>query len=152
MLKQFRKLNKQKGTSIVELMVILATASIMVGGISVKVSDIMAEAQDVQRMANLRQIVTALEIYYLDYQKYPQVSGSDSQSRWNKLISEFEDGNYLGSFPTQPENYDYKDSDGGQNYILKVLFENPENPYLEADWDGINQEIDCNDPYYCIKM
>jgi len=150
MLKQLRKLDKQKGTSIVELMVILATASIMVGGVSVKVSDIMAEAHDVQRMANLRQMVTALEIYYLDYQKYPQVSESDSQSRWDKLISEFEDGNYLGSFPTQPENYDYKDSDGG--YILKVLFENPENPYLETDWDGINQGIDCSDPYYCIKM
>jgi len=152
MLKQLRKLNKQRGASIIGLMAILATASIMIGGVSVKVSDIMAEAHDVQKMANLRQIVTALEIYHLDYQKYPQVSGNDSQSRWNRLISEFENGNYLGSLPTKPENYDYKDLDGGQNYILRALFENEESPYLKSDWDGVNQEIDCGDPYYCIKM
>ena len=146
----FQKFNKEKGASLTELMVLVATASIVIGGVSVKAQDIFDAAKDTQRIANLRQLATASELYYSDYQSYPKVIADSSQERFDDFISKL--ANYLGSFPTGRENYDYQDLKGGQSYVLRVLLEDPENPYLESDWDGKIGELDCDDPYYCIKM
>lgn len=150
MLQIFRKLNKEKGASIIELMAVVAMASIVISGVSVKVGDLLNEAKDTQRIANLRQLATALELYYSDYQNYPRVNGNSSQERWDELISKIEV--YLASFPTGKENYDYQALNNGQNYVLKVFLENSKSPFLEADWDGIIGDLDCQDPNYCLKM
>jgi len=146
MLKFLRQLNLEKGaTSIAELLLVMTTATVVIGGITLNVSDILNEADDTQRVANLRQIVTALEIYYSDHENYPRAD-------FDGLISELINGNYLGSSPTTPEKYEYQYFNGGENYILKTSLENPESDYLEADLDGEIGGIDCQDPYFCLKM
>ncbi len=150
MIKLFQKLNLKKGASMIELLAVVSSASIMNSGVSVKAGDIINEARDIQRIANLRQMVSVMELYYSDYEIYPQVVGDSPQIRFNQLIPQV--GSYLGSLPTEKENYDYQDLKGGQSCILKTILENPENPYLEIDFDGEEGGVNCQDPSYCIKI
>jgi len=149
MLKIIRNFNKQKGISITELMVVLTTASVVIGGVSVKVPDLLDMAKDTQRIENIREISLALELYYLTHQTYPQVAGDSQNERFNELISQLRD--YLTRLPTERENYDYQNLNS-EHYVLKVNLINPESQYLDGDWDGFIQGINCDDPSYCIKM
>ena len=55
MLKLLPNLNKEKGAaSIAELLLVMTTATVVIGGVSVNVPDILAEVSDTQRVANLR--------------------------------------------------------------------------------------------------
>jgi len=143
------KPNNQKGFFSVGLLVALAAVTIMIGGFSLAVGDILNESKDLQRIANLRQITTAMELYYSDYQNYPQVSGDTASERFDNFISEL--SNYLNSLPTDKEKYDYQNYNFGQNYILKVILENPKSSYFEASLASQIQDTDCPKPYYCIK-
>ena len=152
MLQFFKKLNNKKGASLTELMVIVSMISITIAGVSVKAQDLFDAAKDTQRIANLRQLATAVELYYSDHQSYPRVNGNSSQQRWDDFISKLATGHYLGSFPTEKENYDYQDLNGGQTYVLKVFLEDGESSYLGSDWDGVIGNLNCDDPFYCIRM
>ncbi len=144
------KLNNQKGSSIVQLMAVLAMASITVGGVSIGAGEILNQAKDTQRVANLRQLATVLELYYLDNQSYPHVIGENPQKRFDNLFPQL--ANYLDSFPTEKKNYDYQDFNSGQNYILRTLLENPADSYSREDSNDLVGEIDCSKSSYCIKM
>jgi len=152
MLQLFRKLNKEKGSSLAQFMVVASIISLVLSGVSIKAINWIGEAKDVQKIANLRQISLALELYYLDNQTYPQIEESSPAERWDGLISEFKDGNYLASSLTGNENYDYQYLNGGENYILRVLLKNSENPLLSNDLDNEIEEVNCANPYYCIRM
>ena len=143
------KLNKQKGFSSVGLLVALTAVTIMIGGFSIAVGDILNESKDTQRIANLRQIATAMELYYSDYQSYPQVTEDNASGRFDDFISQMV--NYLESLPTDKAKYDYQDSNSGQDYILKVVLEDPTSSYFEASLVPQIQDTDCSKPYYCIK-
>jgi type II secretory pathway pseudopilin PulG len=145
--KKSQKLNKQKGFSAIGLLASLATASIIIGGVSVSAGDLLIEAKDTQKVANIKQLATVMELYYSDYQKYPEVTGEDSTTRINDLTLQV--GEYLASPLTEKDKYDYQDSNSGQNYVLKVILENPESSYLEAD---PVLGADCPKPYYCVKI
>ena len=129
----------------------LSTASLVVAGVSVKAQDVFEAANDVQKVANVRQLATALELYYSHYENYPQVEANSSLERWDQLISSLKKEHLLVSLPPQ-EGYDYQDFNFGQNYLMKVLLENPEHSSLHLDWDGTIEGLDCNDPNYCLKM
>ena len=133
----------------VQLIATIGLISVIIGGSSVLAGDtlknILSEAEDTQRIANLRQISLALELYYLDYQKYPQVMEANTSERFRDLISQL--SNYLASFPTGKKNYDYQDFNSGQNYILKTLLEDS-----KKDFGDQFQKAECQSPYYCIKM
>lgn len=144
------RLKLKRGFATSELIVCLATASLIVGGVTVKGSDLISYAQDIQRAANLKQMVTAMEIYYLDNLNYPIVGGVSSLERSDSMLSQLRE--YLNTIPTEKENYDYQDFNSGQNYILKVNLKDINSPQLQDDIDGLIQGVDCNDPAYCVKM
>lgn len=144
--------SKQKGASAIGLLLTLGTVSLVVAGVSIKSDALISAAYDVQGLANVRQLSTALELYYSDFQTYPQVSGDSSLERWEDLIEVLKNEHLLASLPTRNENYDYQDLNSGQNYLIRVLLEDSESEYLENDWDGIIEGIDCEHPYYCLYM
>jgi len=120
-----------------ELLLTMTAATVIVGGVAVNVPDILNEASDTQKVANLRQIATALELYYSYNDTYPKTN-------FEGLISELSEGNYLGSLPTTPEKYEYQGLNAGEGYILKTLLETPDSHYSESNY--------CQTPYYCLKM
>lgn len=142
----FKNINMQQGiASLAELTAVFgAAAFIMVGGVAMNAKDILKEAQDTQKIANVRQLAIALELYYADYGSYPE---GDFSSALRQLSQ-----GYLASLPTGSEQYGYQILDSGQHYLLRVRLENPSSPYMQASIGEAVQELDCKNSYYCVRM
>ena len=81
------ELSKQDGFTLIELLVVISIISLLASILLVAVVGARAKARDSQRVSNVSQIKTALELYYSDNNAYPigtYYSGWDS-------------GNYPGS-------------------------------------------------------
>ena len=88
--------------------------TVVVNGIVVKSEDILNNAEAVVEQANIHQLATVLEIYYLDYDKYPGVAGGEA------LINTLKEGGYIRNQPLNPSAYEYQSIRNGQDFILKI--------------------------------
>ncbi len=96
------------------ILTLIMGSIIVVGSIMANSDDIVKEAKGVANSANVHQIATALEIYYLDHERYPAaVNGTD-------LVDILERDNYITNRPLDPEVFSYIAKDGGQNYSLTL--------------------------------
>ncbi|MDD5625879.1 MAG: prepilin-type N-terminal cleavage/methylation domain-containing protein [Patescibacteria group bacterium] len=64
------KKNK-KGFTLIELLVVVAIMGLMAALAIVSLNQARAKARDARRVADIKQIQTALELYYMDQNKYP---------------------------------------------------------------------------------
>lgn len=77
---KFRKLvlspasENSAGFTLIELMVVLSIISLMASVILVQINGARAKARDMVRKQTLRQLQTALEMYYEDHGYYPKTS------------------------------------------------------------------------------
>jgi|SRR3989339_101614 len=100
---------------------LLATGILLVGvtltanGMIVRADDILANTKSVVGRANIHQFQTALDLYYLDHDSYPDVSGSDAMIKL--LIKE----NYIKeNAPVNTSEFSYQVKDSGQDYSLNL--------------------------------
>lgn len=70
--------NKQKGFTLIELLVVIAIIGILSSVILTSLNAARAKARDSKRKIELRQIATALELYYDSYGIYPPYRPSNS--------------------------------------------------------------------------
>ncbi|MBI2113198.1 MAG: hypothetical protein HYT50_01295 [Candidatus Wildermuthbacteria bacterium] len=142
-----RNVNVEKGVaSIAEMAAVLSVAGVvMVGGVALNSDDILTEASDVQKIANVRQLATALELHYAEY-------GAYLKGDFSILVNTLSAEGYLASLPTQQEQYSYKSFNSGQNYVLRAALGNPASKYMQASMQGAVEGMECQSPYYCIRM
>ncbi|MCX6723220.1 MAG: type II secretion system protein GspG [Candidatus Staskawiczbacteria bacterium] len=61
------------------------------------------------------QFRTALDLYYLDHNNYPEVSNGSA------LLDVLKNENYIReNSPLNPDNFNYQVKDSGQDYSLKI--------------------------------
>lgn len=65
------KLENQRGFTLIELMIVVAIIAILAGILIPNFTHARAQAQTAACEANLREIATAMELYYADNQVYP---------------------------------------------------------------------------------
>ena len=110
-----KKINNIFGFTLVELLVVMAIVSVLVtlgiGGFSTS----QMRGRDGARKSDLKQISSALELYYTDYNKYPDILPA-----WG---SEFTDGKTV-YFKTLP-----KDPSASQSYLYRVVDPGPNQKY-----------------------
>lgn len=137
---------KFKGFTLIELMVVMAILGVLVTIALVSFRSSQMRGRDAQRKANIKEISSALELFYSDYQKYPSevgglmqgcpfdsATGTGASCTWGE--DEFTDNKtiYFKVLPKDPSdsfNYYYRvvDPPVNQKFQLFAYLENVEDP------------------------
>ncbi|MEI7452061.1 MAG: prepilin-type N-terminal cleavage/methylation domain-containing protein [Candidatus Falkowbacteria bacterium] len=125
--------NKKSAFTLIELLVVIAIIGILATIAVVALQNARAKARDARRVADVKQIQTALELFFNDQGRYPLVDEFASGA----LFSTSTNGTttYMAKIPTAPtppegtcssanNNYSYVSSDG-YSYTLSFCLSGP---------------------------
>lgn len=124
---------KQKGFTLVELLVVVAIIGLLTGMVVISVRNIKAKSRDAERVSDMRSMEAVLGLYHSDYNLYPIYDGYITGSDAFSLI--LEATNYINNVPTDPSDMDstdcgsltgyhyYYQSTDGRSYILGYCLE-----------------------------
>lgn len=146
--------NKEKGFTIIELLVVVAIIGILTSITMAFLSDAREKSRDSRRFDDLRQIKNALGLYNTDNNGlYPPGSS----------MTQLTGGGYLQLVPVDPTHtgpyaYSYQGLNGNNvcnsspctSYVLKAVLEQDEQEALDVDIDGTLGGVNCDDPAFCI--
>lgn len=120
-----KKSQSKKGFTLVELLVVIAIIGILSTLAVVALGNVRSKARDAKRVADIKQIGTALELYYADGGSYPTVI-TPGQS----LVSSNGADVYLDKIPSNPTprtdgncadaDYTYSPVSGTTSYVLNT--------------------------------
>jgi prepilin-type N-terminal cleavage/methylation domain-containing protein len=157
-------MREKKGFTLIELLVVVAIIGLLASIVLVSLNSARAKARDARRVADLRQIQIALEMFYDQQGRYPQNSGGTcwdlcpQTSHMQYFKNCLEQGTNCGFTPTnyqpvmtnvpsdplddpsvnQGFNYHYFtgwEGRGPECYILGAMLET-DHPALDNDADG----------------
>lgn len=151
-------MRNNKGFTLIELLTVVAIIGILASIVLVGLGGFRARGRDSRRIADLRQIQNALELYYLKNGSYPMPAGFANMSA--ELTSAGIGVDRIPNDPSTGKSYGY--ASNGQTYMLQTQLEGDNNA-LNDDYDDIpaaTPTIDnpdgfsCDDAAfnYCVKF
>ncbi len=115
------------GFTLIELLVVIAIIGILSGVILASLNSSRAKSRDTIRMSDMKQIETALQLYYADNNKYPEESHNGCYDGWEtscdaagNFIDVLRTGGYIPKVSLDPKNnssyfYAYYNYPAGSN-------------------------------------
>ncbi|OGE78208.1 MAG: hypothetical protein A2751_03565 [Candidatus Doudnabacteria bacterium RIFCSPHIGHO2_01_FULL_46_14] len=135
-------LRLRSGFTLIELLVVISVIGLLASVILISLNSARAKARDAKRIADIRQIQKALELYYDQNNEYPRYDGGgivtcggawattdDAPTFmpcWNDLQTKLSP--YINRLPVEilwtSSGYHYKTQNSGQGYYLLMYPEN----------------------------
>lgn len=117
------KFDAKRGFTLIELLVVIAIIGMLSSVVLSSLNNARKKARDARRLADLKQLQTALELFYSDNAGYPE---STSQANVTTALSDLTPS-YIGEVPDDPlggsYHYVYKSTSGGTFYCLGTAYE-----------------------------
>lgn len=126
------------GFTLIELLVVISIIGILATLVAANINSARSRARDAERKSDIRNIATALRLFYNDNSIYPAESALPWGSEWTST-----DGStvYMSILPQDPlastQTYLYELGSGQDTYILSACLEN------SSDTQG----VDTTGPY-----
>jgi prepilin-type N-terminal cleavage/methylation domain-containing protein len=141
---------RSKGFTLIELLVVIAIIGILSSVVLASLNSARKKGRDSRRIADVQQIMVALELAYDDLGEYPDA------------LSDL-DPTYIASVPTDPQTaaaYSFDNLTSASaacavatgvcsTYIVGATLEDTGHNSLDADVDGTVASVACADPVYC---
>ncbi|HEY0980040.1 MAG TPA: type II secretion system protein [Candidatus Paceibacterota bacterium] len=140
---------QQKGFTLIELLVVIAVIGILASVVLASLNSARAKARDAKKMADMKSVSTALELYYDKYGTYPlwqqTAWGIDcagfrgSSAASNTFMKPLVDEGFLSVYPNDTRGncfMQYREEKAGQGYRLIFLYETKPNNDLKCYTDG----------------
>jgi len=106
-----------KGFTLIELLVVIAIIGLLASVVLLALNSARAKSRDAKRLADVRQMATALELYYNDNNAYPTQAAaavvSTGGTTLNALVP-----NYVGALPTAPTPAEANCTGSGTSQVL----------------------------------
>ena len=154
---------RNRGFTLIELLVVIAIIGILSSVVLASLNTARQKGRDARRISDVKQIRTAMDLYYDSAQSYPLSIGTASSS---VLIT----GGYISTIPVDPSTsaaYSYAplETSGGttlctatpcESYVIAAVLENASNTVLNTDTDtNPIGALDCTDTpvaNYCVTQ
>ncbi len=144
----------KQGFTLIEMLVVISIIAVLTGLILANFNNARLRGRDAARKSDLRQIKSALRLFYNDFQQYPEDGSSDrilgcgngqlaadlSECDWGTGF--VANGNtYMKQLPQDPNpgvNFKYQMTATGDGFILQTLLENA------SDEDAWKSQVRCD--------
>jgi len=127
---------KKKGFTLIELLIVVAIIGLLATLAILSLTSAQAKARDTKRVADLKSIQNAIEMYYNDNSHYPYLTATSTT--WANLQTALTD--QLNAMPSPPNTtYDYEyatniGTSAGSVYCLRTQLEK-DNQIIDQDND-----------------
>lgn len=128
-MKLLKKLkSNQSGFGLTELIATISIIGLVGTASAAKLDNALASARDANRMMNIKQVQTALNIYYDDNLFYPVYQANSPSESWEILKSTLENPKkqYISELPNDPlgkDKYVYSYWSDGQKFEISYELE-----------------------------